>query len=154
MTVAGATGGGLRPARGGRSSARELVEAFVSEVLNGGRAEAVARLFSPAYRDHEPFLGVPPGRGGVVRLARFLSSEDVDLAFVLEESAAEGPLVAARIFGEGRVAGPLAGQLVPPGRFSAAAVQVVVSTVSLFRVAGGLLVSRWGPVSLERAVLR
>lgn len=154
LGVAGRDRGGH--AADGRRGARGLLEAFVVEVLNGGSAEAVGRLFSPAYRDHEPFFGLPPGPGGVLRLARLLSAPGVDLCFVLEEAAVDGPLVAGRLFGEGTVDGPFAALVAPPGRAGGSLggpVHLVVSTVSLFRVSGGRFASRWGPVSVERAVL-
>ncbi|HET7232352.1 MAG TPA: ester cyclase [Longimicrobium sp.] len=121
-------------AGGARAAALGVVEAF-----NGGGAEAVDRVFDPAYRSlTAPFPGTDATREGVKRQIELLRRALPDLRVETREVIARGDRVYLRWTLEGtHTGGELLG--VPPsGR------RVTHYGQELFRLAGGRIVERHG----------
>jgi len=92
------------------SESQGLVEAFVDRVLNLHDTAAVAVLFHPTFKDHDP-IDIPGYARKRVQdveyiknLCAFLSSEYVDISFTLEEAFGQPDRIAYQLFGEGTIA--------------------------------------------------
>jgi len=96
--------------------------------------------------------GLQPNLGGLGQLVSSLSAPQVDIAFTLERLISDGSIAAARIFGEGTItfrSGPLFALF---GTREHPRAHLTISTVSMFRIAHGLIAERWGPVGVERSL--
>lgn len=149
----------------------DLVRSFVDDGLNGHRLEVLDTIFSPAYRDHDP-LRVPiagreptAGWAGTTRdvqvVIEFLAQASVDIAFHLADLFGSDDRVGYRLYGEGTMAlapgsellrsayerGPRArASLTESGQLVGGRLHVEYRSVGIFRVTGGRLAERWGPI--------
>lgn len=140
-----------------------LVEELVEQALNAHDLDAVGRLMVKRYRDHSPLYLDPflkPEPGGhfveVEQIVKFLSRDEIDIRFTLEDIFTVNDRVAYRIFGEGIIGLDSLGvefigppSALPAGALLGTELHVSYQCVGIFRVEGGQLAERWGAQILQ-----
>lgn len=114
-----------------------LVAAFIDELFSGGDLTAVDRYLDPALVDHDPPMGVPPGREGLRQAAAMMRAGCADWHSDRLHMVAQGDLVAEHFVASGTHTGPLFG-VAPTGA------TLTLAGINLFRVRDGRIVERWG----------
>lgn len=116
---------------------KALVSRLVEEGFNTGDLALFDELYSQNFIDHNPLPGQSLGRNGVKRVTDMLRCAFPDLRWRIEDLLAEGNKVLLRMTAQGTHHGTFYG-LPPTGR------RVTISSMDLFRIAGGRIVERWG----------
>ena len=116
---------------------REAVEAF-----NRDDMDAVDRLFTDDYVDHDPSrAGLPPGPEGIRLAWSMMRAAFPNLQVTIEDVISEGDRVAVR----GEIRGTHQGELMgipPTGK------RVTVSLIDINRIENGKLTERWGQADM------
>jgi hypothetical protein len=140
----------------------DLVQRYVSDLLNGTRVELVDELFSPRYVGHDP-VSLPGGprrlRGAtetivdVRNLISALASTDLDFAFTLEDVFHVGTKIAYRVFGEGLIAvqagnSPIPDPVRASGKLLGDQLHLEYRCTGIFRLDQNRFAERWGVQAL------
>jgi len=120
------------------------VVARLVDAVNRGSVGETISLVSPRYQDHDPVGGLGNA------LFRRLAEDNLgrcDLHITAEHLSQAGECVTARLFVEGYVRL----RMTAPGTGHGQAIPFHMTgrTVSIFRVHGGRVLERWGPVGLR-----
>lgn len=109
------------------------------EASSRGDLAAFDEILIPAFVDHNPDPGQPPGREGVKKGFTTFRSAFPDFEMRVEDMLAEGDKVAARVTVTGTHRGQFQG-IAPTGR------RVTIGVIDIIRCQGGKCVERWGVV--------
>lgn len=112
---------------------QRLVEGWVDFLNEGAPATASATL-SPSFVDHDPVPGHEGTFAGTVRAAERLRSDELSVAFTLEDCFGHADRVAFRVSAFGTVRDDT----------GAAVEMFMLSCAGVFRIEDGLLRERWG----------
>ena len=107
---------------------RTTIARYFGELFGEGRLELVDELLHPAYVNHSPAPGLPPGREGVRVVVRALRAAFPDLRYTIEDLVVGHDAVATRTTMRGTHRGDLFG-LAPTGR----RIEVGQMTIERFR---------------------
>jgi predicted SnoaL-like aldol condensation-catalyzing enzyme len=108
-----------------------------NQAIATGDLTLLNAMVATDFVEHEPLPGLPPGRAGLVRYLTTLHATYPRLRLAVASLLAEGDQVVARVAVEGAPEGALLGiALTEP--------LPVWSAVDRFRVAGDMIVERWG----------
>jgi steroid delta-isomerase-like uncharacterized protein len=130
--------GPLKPTGTGDPKANAaLYQRLVDEVVNLGHFDVVDEIFDPGYVDHGAPPGAPPGLDGVKMVFGMFRNGFSDVKFTIDQTVAEGDMVATLVHGEGTHDGDFMGT--PPSGNHA-----LWRSVGFFRVANGKIVEHWG----------
>jgi predicted ester cyclase len=116
-----------------------IATTFFEEVWNRHDVNAIDDLFAPDFVDHYLSLPRTPDREGFKQECVAYLTALPDTALTIEDQIAEGDRVASRVVFRGTHTGPL-GPVPPTGR------AVEVTGCIILRIAGGLVVERWGNI--------
>ncbi len=75
---------------------KEVIRAFIEEVLNQGRFERMNDLVKEDFIELDPFPGQQPGREGLKAVLMQMKSAFPDIHWVIQEMVAEGDKVVTR----------------------------------------------------------
>lgn len=115
----------------------EAVEAF-----NRGDMDAVDRLFTDGYVDHDPSrAGLPPGPEGIRLAWSMMRAAFPDLQVTIEDVISEGDKVAVRGAIHGTHRGELMG-IPPTGK------RVTISLIDINLIENGKIVERWSQADM------
>jgi predicted ester cyclase len=120
-----------------KAIARRLYE----EVISRGDLAAADELVAPAFVEHNPLPGIPPGREGFKRFVAMLRAAFPDASFTIEDLFAEGDRAAVRGAVEATHRGPFRG-IAPTGK------RIRYSAIHILRIPGGQVTERWVEVDL------
>jgi len=112
---------------------------FYDEVLNKGNIEAVDRLLSKNFREHEEFPGLTPTREGVKQMFTMMHRAFPDMKVKVEDMGAAGTRVFARLVMTGTHKGEFAG-------IKATGKKIRVQVIEIMRFARGRMTDHWGIV--------
>ena len=122
----------LEPVRDNKS----IYRAFIEEILNGGRFEAVPQYLDPVVMSHNPFPDQKPGREGFESALRAFREAFPDLHVEASHLVAEGELVVGRFEVTGTQRGPFMG-------VAATDNAIRYEEMAIVRFAGGKIVEHW-----------
>jgi len=111
-----------------------VITRYFTELFGGGRLELVDELLHPAYVNHSPSPGLPPGRDGVRVVVAALRMAFPDLHYAIEDLVIGPDAVATRTTMRGTHLGDLFG-LAPTGR------RIEVGQMTIERFRDGKIVS-------------
>jgi steroid delta-isomerase-like uncharacterized protein len=114
-----------------------LVRDYYLAALNLGRFDRLDTLLTDDFTDHETMIGIPPTRDGLKTKYGLLRAGFSDFRFSLEDLVPDRDRVAVRVTVSGTHDGDFMGRP-PTGR------TFEVTSVGIFRVAGGRLAEHWG----------
>lgn len=109
---------------------------LVQEGFGAGNLAVVDEVCATTYVEHQANVQ-PPNREGVKALIRMLRQAMPDLKVVVEDSAAEGDMVWARIRGQGTHQGPFMG-MAPTGK------RLDFILIDIARFEQGKIAEHWG----------
>ena len=114
----------------------ELTLRFVQKILNAGDFSGADEFLSPDFVEHSAPPGFPGNREGVERVFRMLHTAFPDFQYTVENTVAEGDLVALRITASGTMQGDLMGN-------PATGKHATWPEFHLARVQNGKIVEHW-----------
>ena len=114
---------------------KTLVRKFES-LINARELDAALNLFSPAYVDHTPAIGLPPGIEGVRAFFTMQFTAFPNGNIVAQDMIAEDDKVVTRMSGEFTHQGEFMG-IPPTGK------RVTWSWIEIWRIANEKLVEHW-----------
>ncbi len=114
---------------------KALVRKFET-LINARDLDTALTLFSPAYVDHTPFVGMPPGIDGVRAFFTMQFDAFPDQRITSQDMIAEGDKVVHRMIGEMTHQGEYMG-IPPTGK------HIRVSWIQIWRIADGKFVEHW-----------
>ena len=114
-----------------------LVRDYYLKALNLGRFERLDTLLTDDFVDHETMIGIPPTRDGLKTKYGLLRAGFPDFTFTVEDLVPDRDRVAVRVTVSGTHDGDFMGRPATGRRFE-------VTSVGIFRVAGGRLAEHWG----------
>jgi predicted ester cyclase len=118
------------------ASSKSIYQAFVDDVLNGGRFELAEKYLDPVVVSHNPFPGQQPGIEGFVQALRAFRSAFPDLHARATHYIEEGDRVVGRFEVKGTHQGDFMG-LAATGR------PIHYEEIAIVRLAGGRIVEHW-----------
>jgi steroid delta-isomerase-like uncharacterized protein len=116
---------------------KAIVRRFFEEVGNQGNVAAAGEIFAADVVDHTAPPGQAPGLEGVKHNLAIFRTAFPDVHLTIEDMLAEGDRVVARYTAHATHTGEFFG-------IPATGKQVVVTGISLSRIAGGKIVEQWG----------
>lgn len=116
---------------------RALVRRYMEEGFSAGNMAIFDETFAPDYLDHHGFADQKPGLGEVKREYELFRAAFPDLSTTIEDMIVEGDKVVVRSVMRATHQGTFLG-LPPTGR------QIEIEAISIFRIANGKIVERWG----------
>lgn len=114
-----------------------FIRRYFEEAFNSGELTRFDRFFAPAFVDHDGFAGQAPGPEGVKAAYSMWRAAFPDTHVTLEEIIAEGDKVVV-------VTTLRATHMGPFMHIPATKKRVAVRGISVFRIAKGQIVERWG----------
>jgi predicted ester cyclase len=124
------------PAEPSAPSSKSIYQAFVDDVLNGGRFELADKYLDPVVVSHNPFPGQQPGIDGFVGALRAFRIAFPDLHAHATHYIEEGDRVVGRFEVKGTHQGDFMG-LPATGR------PIHYEEIAIVRLAGGRIVEHW-----------
>ncbi|WP_455356981.1 ester cyclase [Streptomyces sp. SYSU K217416] len=115
---------------------KALIRRIFEEVIPGGDAATMRRLFAPEWVDHDPLPGQPAGRDGAAFVVSTMHTAHPDLRFTIDDLVAESDRVVIRWTLRGTNTGPMLGR-------PATGQPVELAAIVIFRIADGLIAERW-----------
>ena len=115
---------------------KSVYQAFIADVLNGGRFELAEQYLDPVVVSHNPFPGQAPGINGFVAALRSFRVAFPDLHATATHYIAEGDKVVGRFEVRGTHQGDFMG-LAPTGR------PIHYEEIAIVRLAGGRIIEHW-----------
>jgi steroid delta-isomerase-like uncharacterized protein len=116
---------------------KTIVRAFIDALFTDGDVEAVDRLLSSDFIDHDPPFGGPPGREGMRTAGTIFRAACPDWHSDSPFLVGEGDLVVEPFTASGTHTGELMG-IVGEGK------ELTLAGINIFRVRDGQIVERWG----------
>jgi steroid delta-isomerase-like uncharacterized protein len=125
---------------------KSIVRDFIDALFTKGDLEAVDRLLSKDFINHDPPFGAPAGRDGMRAAATIFRSACPDWHSDHPFLVGEGDLVVEPFTASGTHTGELMG-VVGQGQ------ELTLTGINIFRVENGQIVERWGRLD-ELGLLR
>lgn len=116
---------------------RMLIRRYMEEGFSTGNMAIFDETFASDYLDHHGFADQQPGLAEVKREYELFRAAFPDLATTIEDMIAEDDKVVVRSVMQATHQGTFLG-LAPTGR------PIEVEAISIFRIANGKIVERWG----------